>query len=152
MDLADLPEWGQEYLRSFELPRLPERRCSIGPTRDQRRVALVSTAGLHLRTDRPFSEGSADFRIVPQEADSSDLVLTHVSVNFDRLGFTEDPNVLFPVDRLKEMASDGEIAAVASEHFSFMGATAPEKMRPAVRKVAERLMRDDVNVVLLVPS
>ena len=51
--------------------------------------------------------------------------MSHISVNFDRSGFQQDLNVVFPVERLREMAADGEIGSVAD---SFMGATDPEQM------------------------
>jgi hypothetical protein len=33
--------------------------------------------------------------------------MTHVSVNFDRTAFARDANVVFPLDRLNEMAQVG---------------------------------------------
>jgi D-proline reductase (dithiol) PrdB len=77
--------------------------------------------------------------------------MSHVSTNFDRTGFQQDLNVLFPLDRLREMADRGEIGSMADYHYSFMGATEPEKMESAARKLASLLKDDGVNVVLLVP-
>src|SRR5205809_7952575 len=65
-----------------------------GPALPQRRVALISTAGLHRRDDRPFAvtSGNAraiagDYRVIPNEIAAHDLVMSHVSTNFDRTGF-----------------------------------------------------------------
>jgi D-proline reductase (dithiol) PrdB len=77
--------------------------------------------------------------------------MSHVSTNFDRTGFQQDLNVLFPLDRLRGMAARGEIGSVADYHYSFMGATEPEKMEPAAHTLASLLKNDGVNVVLLVP-
>ncbi len=77
--------------------------------------------------------------------------MSHVSLNFDRTGFQQDLNVIFPIDRLNEMAAAGEIASVAQFHYSFMGATDPERMEDAAREMAGHLKADNVNVVLLVP-
>ena len=52
--------------------------------------------------------------------------MSHISVNVDRSGFQQDFNVDFPVERLKEMAVDGEIGSVADFGYSFMGATDSE--------------------------
>jgi D-proline reductase (dithiol) PrdB len=49
--------------------------------------------------------------------------MSQISVNFDRSGFHKDLNVVFPVERLKEMAADGEIGSVSDFGYSFMGAT-----------------------------
>ena len=116
----------------------------------QRRVALVSTAGLMHRGDRPFSLGSVDYRIIDIESDQ-DILMSHVSPNFDRSGFSQDHNVALPIDRLKEMAESGEIGSIARYHYSFMGATEPEKMEPAARLLAKNLTGDKVDLVLLVP-
>jgi D-proline reductase (dithiol) PrdB len=77
--------------------------------------------------------------------------MSHVSTNFDRTGFQQDLNVIFPLDRLREMTERGEIGSVANFHYSFMGATEPEKMEQTVRKLASILKKDEVNSVLLVP-
>ena len=77
-----------------------------GPALSQRRVALISTAGLHRRDDRPFAvtSGNAraiagDYRVIPNDIAANDLVMSHVSTNFDRTGFQQDWNVVFPLDR-----------------------------------------------------
>jgi len=112
---------------------------------------MISTAGLHRRGDRPFTLGSDDYRLIPGDAKANDLVMSHISTNFDRTGFQMDLNVIFPIDRLREMAGRGEIGSVAEFHYSFMGATEPEKMEPAIRKLTSLLKKDDINTVLLVP-
>ena len=116
----------------------------------QRRVALSCTGGLMHRRDRPFALGSVDYRIIDIESDQ-DILMSHVSPNFDRSGFSQDHNVAFPLDRLKEMAESGEIGSVARYHYSFMGATEPEKMEPAARLLAKNLSGDNVDLLLLVP-
>ena len=95
------------------------------------RHVLPVTAGLHRRDDRPFGLGSDDYRIIPGNAQANELVMSHVSTNFDRTGFQQDLNMVFPLDRLREMAEGGEISSIATYHYSFMGATKPEKMESA---------------------
>ena len=81
--IRDLPDFGAT-------PFVP------GPPLDERRVAIVTTSGLHARGDRPFDIGAADYRVIPGDTPAADLVMSHVSVNFDRSGFQEDINVVFP--------------------------------------------------------
>lgn len=102
------------------------------------------------RGDRPFSFGAVDYRILDTESDR-DIVMTHISTNFDRSGFVQDHNLVMPLDRLEEMASAGEIGSVARYHYSFMGATEPEKMEPAARLLTKALKGDEVDLALLVP-
>ena len=60
-------------------------------------------------------------------------------------------NCALPRDRLAELAQAGVIGSVSDEHYSFMGATEPDKMEPNARKLAAKLKEDGVNTVLLVP-
>ena len=77
--------------------------------------------------------------------------MSHVSTNFDRTGFVQDTNVVLPLDRLEEKAAAGEIGSVARYHYSFMGATAPQAMRPAAEQLAKNLRDDEVDGLILVP-
>ena len=146
-------------MREQDVPAgLAERTCPdfgepswvAPPPRSARRVAIVSTAGLIQRGDRPFGFGSIDYRIIDRD-DSADLLMTHISTNFDRSGFLQDHDVVFPLQRLSEAAEDQEIAAAARHHFSFMGATNPEQMQPAAQQLARAMAGEGTNVVLLVP-
>lgn len=115
-------------------------------------VAIVSTAGLHRRSDPPFTVGATDYRLIPGDVDFGDCVLSHISSNFDRSAFQQDPNISFPLDRLREMANAGEIGSVASWHYSFMGAQPNhDALAPAGEEVGRLLAADGVDVALLVP-
>lgn len=82
---------------------------------------------------------------------AKDLVMTHISTNFDRTGFQQDWNVMFPLDRLRELSLEGAIGSVADYHYSFMGATDPAAMEPSARDLAGLLKGDLVDAALLVP-
>lgn len=127
----------------------PTKPVPGGPL-DERRIALISTAGLMHRGDKAFSLGAADYRILDTES-SEDILMSHVSTNFDRSGFVQDINVVLPIDRLKEKAARGEIGSVARYHYSFMGATPPESMKPAAEQLARNLKDDEVDGLILVP-
>jgi D-proline reductase (dithiol) PrdB len=77
--------------------------------------------------------------------------MTHVAVDYDRTAWQQDLNAIFPLDRLDEMARDGEIGSVADEHYSFMGATDPVEMETSAREVAARMRQEGVNTVFLIP-
>ena len=115
-------------------------------------VAIVSTAGLHRRTDTPFSVGAVDYRLLPGNVDFADVVVSHVSTNFDRSAFQQDPNIWFPLDRLREMEADGEIGAVSDWHYSFMGAQPNHQaLAAAGEEVGRLLSAGGVDVALMVP-
>ena len=94
---------------------------------------------------------TGDYRVIPGKIKAKDLVMTHISTNFDRTGFQQDWNVVFPLDRLRELAAQGTIGSVAAYHYAFMGATDPSEMEPAARNLALLLKGDGVDGALLVP-
>ena len=152
--LADLPEWDRDNMlkKVPTLPRFDGRPWVRGASLARRRVAIVTTAGLHVRGDRPFGTGGMDYRVIPGDVASGDIVMSHTSVNFDRSGFQADWNVAFPLDRLKELARDGVVGPVAGFHYSFMGAVSPvTRYEPKARELAGLLKQDQVDTVLLSP-
>lgn len=153
--LTDLPEWEREHLleKAREAPRFATRPWVSGPALSKRRVAIVTTSGVHRRIDRPFSLiPDTDYRVIPGNTRADELVMSHVSVNFDRTGFQQDLNVVFPLERLGELAQAGVIGSVADFHYSFMGAAwPPTRFGPKARELASLLRKDRVDALLLVP-
>ena len=153
--LADLPDFERKHMldKLKDLPDFDRRPWVTPPALEKCRIAIVSTAGLHVRGDRPFgpSATATDYRIIPGATPAADLVMSHQSVNYDRTGFQEDHNVAFPLDRLNELAAEGIIGSVADYHYSFMGAAPIRKIEPKARELAGLLKRDRVDAVLLSP-
>ena len=149
--LTDLPPAQAKRLAELECPDFETRPWVTGPALSQRRVAIVSSAGLVVRGEDPFRGRDADYRVIPADTEPNELLISHISINFDRTGFQEDWNVVFPLDRLNELAADGVIGGVAQTHYSFMGATDPVQMERYVRELAGRLKQDSVDSVLLAP-
>lgn len=114
------------------------------------KVALVTAAGVHLKSDKRFNlAGDFSFREVPTEALSMDLMVSHGG--YDNGDVNKDINCMFPIDRLKELAEEGYIRAVAPFHYGFMGGGGDqEKFQyetgPAI---ARRLKEEGVDSVLL---
>lgn len=152
--LSDLHDTEADHLRARAeaMPRLLLERWIAPKPLGESTVALVSTCGMHRRDDPPFTPGATDFRILPRSVDWGDVILSHISVNFDRSGLADDPNVAMPLDRLEEMATAGEIGAVAPWHYTFMGAhPQPQMFESAGSEVGRLLAADGVDVALLVP-
>jgi len=115
-------------------------------------VAIVTSAALHTPDDDRFSAADAGFRFIDRAR--RDLVLGHWSGNFDRTGVAIDLDVVYPIDRLEELAARGVIGAVAPRHIAFAGnqpddvATVRLDTGPAV---AAALRADGVDVVVFTP-
>lgn len=151
MRLSDLPAAQAKRLAELECPDFKTRPWVEGPQLAQRRVAVVSSAGLVVRGEKPFRGRDPDFRAIPGSTRPDQLLMSHISINYDRTGFQEDWNVVFPLDRLNELAAEGTIGSVAATHYSFMGATDPIQMEDYAREVAGRLKQDKVDAVILSP-
>jgi D-proline reductase (dithiol) PrdB len=149
--LTNLPEAMAKRLAELECPNFATTPWVEGPPLAQRRVAVVSSAGLVVRGESPFRGRDPDFRTIPSETRPDQLLMSHISINYDRNGFQEDWNVVFPLDRLNELVEQGVIGSVAATHYSFMGATDPVLMEGYAREVAGHLKRDGVDAVLLSP-
>jgi len=149
--LTDLPPAQAQRLAELECPDFTTRPWVSGPALSQRRVAIVSSAGLVVRGQDPFRGRDPDYRAIPASTKPEELLISHISINFDRTGFQEDWNTVFPLDRLRELAAEGMIGSVAQTHYSFMGATDPVPMEPHARELASRLKQDKVDAVILSP-
>jgi D-proline reductase (dithiol) PrdB len=149
--LTSLPPAQAQRLAELECPDFKTRPWVTGPALARRRVAIVSSAGLVVRGENPFRGRDADYRAIPAVTKPEELLMSHISINFDRTGFQEDWNVAFPLDRLNELAADGVIGSVARTHYAFMGATDPVEMEPHARELAGRLKAARVDAVILSP-
>ncbi len=118
------------------------------------RVAIVTTAGLHRRGDRPFGPGEQGYRVIAADTPTADIVQSHTSLGFDRVAIMRDVNISFPIDRLRELVGRGVLGGLAPHNYSFMGAqrevtrieteTGPE--------VGRRLWEEGVDVALITPT
>ena len=115
------------------------------------KVAIVTSASLHHEDDDDFAVADAGYRVLHR--DRRDIVCGHWSPNFDATGVSADLNVVFPIDRLEEMATDGAIGSVSDVHLAFAGnqfdlAAIRMDGGPAGAKY---LLNHEVDVVLLTP-
>ena len=157
--LEHLPEIARNTVLTFpaqvnsETPWTPLRR-PLG----QARVALVTTAGLHLRGDKLFVSDhrtpDQSYRCLPSATPGTEIVQSHTSIGFDRTGIQRDLNVTYPVDRLRELVERGTIGSLAENFYSFMGALRTWDILEGDTgpQVARLLKQDAVDVVLLTPT
>src|ERR1700755_220069 len=120
--IEDLTETQRRTVRSFrcfeyqDAPFVP-----VTKPLNRLKLALVTTAGLHLRGDRTFTAGDQTYRVIPSISSAKDIIQTHNSIGFDRTAIYRDLNVTFPVDRLKDLVDRGVIGSVTTNYYSFMG-------------------------------
>ena len=124
----------------------------------QAKLALVTTSGIHHQDQSPFDMGDTDgdpsYRVLDGDKLFDDFKITHDY--YDPTDARKDPNIIFPLDRLRDLVSEGVIGSLAQAHYSFMGhidgrhiTTLVEK---TAREVASKLKADQVDLVLLTPA
>jgi D-proline reductase (dithiol) PrdB len=147
----DIPQPTRDVAVNLPCPTFETTPLVYGPPLAQRRVAILSSAALIRRGDKPFPFGSGECRFVAADIPAGDLLISHVSINFDRTGWQRDINVVFPIDRLRDLAAAGEIGGVADTHYTVMGSTDPAAMGDAVEQIVGQLRQERIGSVLLSP-
>ncbi len=159
--MGDLNEFSlplRLFLKAYPWRRIePVPWSPLGKPLAECRLALVSSAGLVLPSQPRFDEsvkgGDPSFREIPGDVEVSALLETHRSEAFDHSGIRQDANLVFPIDRLRELAAAGRIGSLNRRHLSFMGSiTAPGRLvRDTAPAAANWLLADQVEAALLVP-
>lgn len=132
--------------------------CPPGKPLAKSKVAVVTTAGVHHKDQRPFDmkdpEGDHTFRVIDVSRPISDLMITHDY--YDHSDADKDINIVFPIQRLKEFEKEGFIGEIAPTHYGFMGHIVGKHIQTLVNlsapEVAERLKQDGMDTVLLTPG
>jgi D-proline reductase (dithiol) PrdB len=132
------------------------------------RLVLVSAGGLFVEGDDPmgpdgptqaeaiprigeFIRGAPTLSVIPRDTEPSRLRVRHPG--YDIRGTLRDRNVVFPIDRLKELEAEGVIGELAEEAYSFVGASSQLRLlAEGAPAWAERLKSRGVDAALLVAA
>ncbi|MEJ2759616.1 MAG: glycine/sarcosine/betaine reductase selenoprotein B family protein [Anaerolineales bacterium] len=124
-------------------------------------VALLSSAGLALKSDQPFDQegerqnpwwGDPSYRLLPRDADPNEIALYHLHISNKVV--ERDINTLIPLERLFELEKKGVIGQPAPHHYSYMGYILQPQvlLEETLPAMIEQMKQDQVDVVLLVPG
>lgn len=122
------------------------------------RVCLITTGGLHLKTDQPFDmndpQGDPTFRTIPANVTQDDLAITHNYYN--HADADRDFNILLPLDRVRELTLAGHLGGVTQSHYSFMGHIdgpyVPTLEREVLPALIRRIQTERPDFVFLTPA
>lgn len=140
-------------LESEEIPWTSLRKVLSDST-----LAVVTTAGVHDKADKPFDmtdpNGDPTFREIDISKLLTDLMITHDY--YDHTDADKDINIVFPIDRLREFKKEGTIGGLSDRYYGFMGhimgPNIDTLMKITAPDVANRLKSDHVDIVLLTPG
>ncbi len=120
-------------------------------------MVLVSSAGIVTSDQKPFDHtirgGDPSIREIRSDIDVSILSESHRSDAFDHSGIQQDPNLAFPIDRLRELTKAGHIGSLNQWHLSLMGSvTAPGRLiKKSIPLIVPQLLLDKIDIALLIP-
>jgi D-proline reductase (dithiol) PrdB len=143
-----------EYFVSARNASIAFHRPTVPP--HQLRVALLSSGCVYVEGDTPFDliahSGDDTMRWIPASVDTRQLRFAHD--HYDHTDADRDPNCVFPIDRLRELAAAQFIAAVAPRHAGMMGFIPnPERfVRQTVPAIVAGLVSDRVDAAVLSPG
>ena len=149
--IEDIPQPTRDAIASLACQSFDAAPFVAGPPLAERRVAIVSSAALIRRGDAPFPFGSPEVRFLPADVPPGELLISHVSINFDRSGYQRDINTVYPLQRLRELADEGIIGGIAPTHYTVMGSTDPATMEDLADQISGQLRQERIDAVLLSP-
>ena len=119
------------------------------------KVALITTGGLHLKTDESFDlniiDGDSSFRMIPSDVQANNLHIAHKWYNHKFIN--ADLNCVFPIDRMKEYVKKGTIGSLSEENYSFMGHIyRSETLLKNSKKLGKKLKESGVDIAFLTPT
>ncbi len=119
------------------------------------KLALITTGGLHLKTDPPFDlttqNGDCSYRKLPGDIRQEDIAISHKWYNHKFIN--ADLNCVFPIDRMREYVEKGRIKSLSEEHYSFMGHIyGTEGLIKNSIKVGKGLKEIGVNIAFITPT
>jgi D-proline reductase (dithiol) PrdB len=114
-------------------------------------VALISAAGVYLPDQEAFpteDPGDVSYRVIPAVTEASTLRIAHH--HYDHSEADTDPNIVFPIDTLRELAAEGVIAAVNEQNYSYGFTTRLRELyETTFPELADKVERSKTKVVLL---
>ena len=114
-------------------------------------VAIVSATGVYLPDQESFpteDPGDISYRIIPAATEAATLRIAHH--HYDHSEADADPNIVFPIDSLRELASEGFIGAINDNHYSYGFTTRLKDLyEKTFPEIADKVERSKTKLVLL---
>ena len=83
--IPEMPAIGRGFIKRLKPPDIEKLAWTTPKASAERRVAIVSTAAVSRRGEKPFSWLARDYRTISKN--DRDLVMTHVAAEYDRTGY-----------------------------------------------------------------
>ena len=114
-------------------------------------VAIVAATGVYLPDQEPFppeDPGDISYRLIPGETETSAMRIAHH--HYDHSEADSDPNIVFPLDTLRELAGEGFIKAVSDVHYSYGFTTRLKELyETTFPELADKIERSKTRLVVM---
>ena len=127
----------------------------------QTALALVTSAGISLKTDPPFDMerekreaiwGDRSYRAIPRGTTEKDIEVNHLHINTNYI--KQDINVILPLARMAEFEQERIIGRLAPTSYSFYGFQwkSTDFLKEAIEPICARMNIERVEAVLMTPA
>jgi D-proline reductase (dithiol) PrdB len=127
----------------------------------QTTLALVTSAGISLKTDPPFDMerekkepiwGDRSYRTIPRGTAEKDIEVNHLHINANHI--KQDINVILPLDRMAELEQEKIIGRLAPTSYSFYGFQwqNTDFLKEAIEPISKKMKLEGVEAVLMTPA
>jgi len=114
-------------------------------------VTLVTATGVYVEGQEPFSTedpGEATYRVIPGATEASSIRIAHH--HYDHSEADADPNIVFPIEPLRDLVAAGVIAAINDNHYSYGFTTRLKELyETTFPEIADKVERSRTKLVLL---
>ena len=124
----------------------------------QCRMALITTAGVHLKSDQPFDmvnvQGDGSLRIIPWGTAPDELTITHKY--YDHTDADRDLGVVLPIQPLVDAVGTGRIGEIGPSIYSYMGHITDRQLDKlhdkCIPRLIKRLLEEGIDCCFLTPA
>ena len=114
-------------------------------------VTLVSATGVYAAGQELFpteDPGDVSYRAIGGTTETATLRIAHH--HYDHSEADTDPNIVFPLDTLRELAAEGVVAGVNDTHYSYGFTTRLRELyEQTFPEIADKIERSRTRIVLL---
>jgi D-proline reductase (dithiol) PrdB len=120
------------------------------------RLGFVSTSGVQLKGSMPFDVvhpiGDYTFRRIPSSTDTRELEIHQIK--YPTAGANKDINVVYPIERLRELKSNGIVGSLTKNFYSFIGYNIdPQHLADSLASnLADAFEEEQADIVLAAPA
>jgi D-proline reductase (dithiol) PrdB len=124
-------------------------------------LALVTSAGISLKTDPPFDMerekreaiwGDRSYRAIPRGTTEKDIEVNHLHINTNWI--KEDINIILPLARMTEFEQEKIIGRLAPTAYSFYGFQWQNNdfLKEGIEPISNKMKLEEVEAVLMTPA